>query len=98
MMRVVDIGVRILQPGSQGRAKIKIDSIKIACFGVGAVAFCGDLFIKIGIRGRGGFNGNLSGKRVVARRLIKMPMQTQVCRAESVASLRLFFSDVIDRA
>src|ERR1700680_3694101 len=75
------VGMRILQPGSQGRAEIKIDSIKIASFCVRAVAFRGDLFVKIGKWSRGGFDCNLSRKRVVTRRLIKMPVQTQVCRA-----------------
>src|SRR5579863_1017310 len=77
----VYIGVLVLKPGGQSRAEIKIDVIKVASFGVRTIAFRGDLFVKIGKWSRGGFDGNLSCKWVISRRLIKMPMQTQVCRA-----------------
>jgi hypothetical protein len=78
----VHVGMGVFQPRGQRRTKIIVDFIKIAGLGIGTITFGGNLLIEVGIRRGSGFNGEQFGKWVLARRLIKMPMQTQVCRAE----------------
>src|SRR5712692_7344878 len=73
---LINVRMLFLEPGSKRRSQIVAHSLKIASFGIGAIALSSNFFVEVGKRGGACFYRKQISKRVLSWWLIKMPMQT----------------------
>src|SRR5712692_1566185 len=72
---LINVRMLFLEPGSKCRSQIVADSLKIACYGIGAVTFSSNFFVEVGKRDSSWFYRELVSKWVFSWWLIKMPIQ-----------------------
>src|SRR5882724_3119915 len=75
---LIDIGMHLLQPCRQSGTEIKTDILKIPCFRIRSITFCGNFFIIVCKRSSTGFKGKNPRKWLYAGWLIKVTMEAKV--------------------
>src|SRR5437763_8404180 len=91
----VNIRVVLFQPSGQGRPHIKTYKIKVTKFCIWTITFSRYFFIVIGKGSSPCFYGEYATKGVFSRWLIKMAVNTKICRPNDTVDrhIRGFFVD-----
>jgi hypothetical protein len=80
----VDIRMVLLQPSGQSWPHIITNEIKVTKFRIWTITFRRYFFIVIGKGGCSWFYREHAAKGVFSRRLIKMAVNTKICRSHSI--------------